>query len=191
MGCERWMPTNTNSDFLLLRLERVRTEMFSPGSLLSNTLDRAEELLKAKDYLEALLALNEAEEIATNVLDGEVPQKEQCRALRLRVKVSGRLKDHEGALEAAVQLAALSDNSAQGLQLLGAALFGVGRVEEASETFREALAVIDGAQAEGDAESEQVRQLVEKGISRCLPSEHYDLHSCIGSTNQLLPVKKS
>ena len=124
------------------------------------------------------------------MLDGEVPHNEQCRALTLRVKVSARLRDHEGALDAAEQLRALSDNSARALQLLGAALFGVGRVPEASETFREALAVLDGAQAEGDAESEQVRRLIEKGTSRCLSNVHYDLHSCVGSTN-LLPVNKS
>ena len=139
-----------------------------------------------------MLALNEAEQIATNVLDGQVPpHNDQCRALTLRVKLSARLRDHQGALDAAEQLRTLSDNSARALQLLGAALFGVGRAQEASETFCEALAVLDDAQAEGDAESEQVRRLIEKGISRCWSNAHYDLHSCVESTNLLLPVKKS
>ena len=186
------------SDWLLLsnvvvcRLERVRFELFSPEFELRSLVDGAEAAAKAKDPLAALTLLAEADGVTANMPNGEVVHKERCRALALKVRVSGRLGDHEGALEAAEQLVALSSHSARALQLMGAALYGVKRVPEALATFHDALAALDGADVEQAtvAEATHLRQLVQKGIDRCRARDvldnELDLQSCVGATEQII-----
>ena len=85
------------SDWLLLsnvvvcRLERVRFELFSPEFELRSLVDGAEAAAKAKDPLAALTLLAEADGVAANMPNGEAVHKERCRALALKVRVSGRL----------------------------------------------------------------------------------------------------